>query len=208
MMVSTAADAVYTLFNTFLTLGTLVFVVVMGYMLYHLVKHVRAKEVKGKDVELGELPPSEGLPYKLLISIVLSATIVITLIFSTFSTLVYLETPPADSLEIRVTAFQWGWEFTYPSGKTVLGEARVPINRPIKFYVTSRDVFHKFGVLSLGIGIDAIPGKINTYWTVIKVPGTYEIRCFELCGTGHGTMIGRIVAVTEQEFKSWYEGGG
>jgi cytochrome c oxidase subunit 2 len=90
----------------------------------------------------------------------------------------------------------------------VLGEARVPINRPIKFYVTSRDVFHKFGVLSLGIGIDAIPGKINTYWTVIKVPGTYEIRCFELCGTGHGTMIGRIVAVTEQEFKSWYEGGG
>jgi cytochrome c oxidase subunit 2 len=60
----------------------------------------------------------------------------------------------------------------------------------------------------LGIGIDAIPGKINTYWTVIKVPGTYEIRCFELCGTGHGVMTGRIVAVTEQEFKSWYEGGG
>jgi hypothetical protein len=84
MMVSSAADAVYSLFNTFLTIGTLVFVVVMGYMLYHLVKHVRAKEVKGKDVELGELPASEGFPYKLLISIALSATIVITLIFSTF----------------------------------------------------------------------------------------------------------------------------
>ncbi|MCS7118042.1 MAG: cytochrome c oxidase subunit II [Thaumarchaeota archaeon] len=208
-MVSTSAEAVYGLFNLFLTLGTLVGVVVGSYMIYNLLRY-RAREDKPAEgeVSLGELPPRQGFPIKLLLSLVLSSAIVISLIVGTFSTLEYLESPPRDSFEIRVTAFQWGWEFTYPNGVVVLGEGRIPANRPVKFIVTSRDVFHKFGVLELGIGIDAIPGKINSYWTQVRVPGTYEIRCFELCGTGHGVMIGKLVVMEPSEFERWYQSQG
>lgn len=210
-MVSTSAEAVYGLFNLFLTLGTLVGVVVGAYMLYNILRY-KAKEDKPAEgeVSLGELPPPQGFPVKLLVSIFLSAAIVLSLIVGTFSTLEYLESPPRDALEVRVIAFQWGWEFVYPNGATVLGEGRIPANKPVKFIVTSRDVFHKFGVLELGIGIDAIPGKINYYWTEVRVPGTYEIRCFELCGPGHGVMVGKLIVMEPSEFDKWYkaQGGG
>ncbi|MCS7094208.1 MAG: cytochrome c oxidase subunit II [Thaumarchaeota archaeon] len=210
-MVSTSAEAVYGLFNLFLTLGTIVGIVVGTYLLYNLFRY-RTREDKPVEgeVSLGELPPRQGFPAKLMISLFLSSVVVLSLIIGTFSTLEYLESPPRDAFEIRVTAFQWGWEFAYPNGLVVLGEGRIPANRPVKFIVTSRDVFHKFGILELGIGIDAIPGKINYYWTEVRVPNIYEIRCFELCGTGHGVMLGKLVVMEPSEFDRWYgsQGGG
>ena len=52
--------------------------------------------------------------------------------------------PPANSLEIQVTAKKWVWSFEYPDGTRSINEIHVPVNRPIKMVMTSEDVHPRF----------------------------------------------------------------
>lgn len=66
----------------------------------------------------------------------------------------------------------------------------LPIYSFIRLIVSSFDVIHTIGFYSLGIKIDAIPGKINST-TIIRLlnKGEYRGKCFELCGQGHLLMM-------------------
>src|SRR6185503_6807519 len=55
-----------------------------------------------------------------------------------------LTTPPADAMPIYVTAKQWMWKFAYPSGPSSADVLVVPVGRPVKLIMTSRDVIHSF----------------------------------------------------------------
>jgi len=183
---------------------------VISYMALQVVRN-RARPEKPEPADAprpGELPREQGRGGKLLLSILLSASVVISLITFTFIALSTLDTPPADSFEVRVEAFQFGWRFVYPNGYESLGELRIPKGVPVKFYVTSRDVFHNFGVIGLRFKVDAIPGKVNIGWIRVDAAGVYDIRCFELCGVGHGVMTGRLVVMDPGEFESWYSNLG
>src|SRR5690606_1898956 len=50
----------------------------------------------------------------------------------------------------------------------------VPINRKIRFLLTSNDVIHAWWMPELALKKDALPGYINEIWTRIDVPGTYR----------------------------------
>ena len=50
---------------------------------------------------------------------------------------------------------------------------------------------------------DAIPGFINTAWTVVDKPGTYRGKCTELCGKNHGFMPVVVKVVPEDEYHIW-----
>jgi cytochrome c oxidase subunit 2 len=120
------------------------------------------------------------------------------------------QTPPAtsESLTINVTAFQWGFRFRYPQNFTTVGECTIPSGTPIIFNVTSVDVMHNFGLPDFKLKIDAIPGRYNILWiTAPDVSGnstlTYQIRCYELCGTGHTYMIGSLVVMSPAAFGQW-----
>lgn len=80
----------------------------------------------------------------------------------------------------------------------------VPVNTHIRFLVTSADVIHSFAVPSLGIKIDAIPGRLNQGMVYIKVPGVYRGQCSEICGVNHGFMPIEIKAIEGDQFLSWY----
>jgi cytochrome c oxidase subunit 2 len=80
----------------------------------------------------------------------------------------------------------------------------VPVNTQIRFLVTSADVIHSFAVPSLGIKIDAIPGRLNQGMVYIKVPGIYRGQCSEICGVNHGFMPIEIKAVEGDQFLCWY----
>ncbi|GBC71093.1 Cytochrome c oxidase subunit 2 [Candidatus Calditenuaceae archaeon HR02] len=205
-MVATTVDIFTSLWSIFSTLGVLVGVVVMAYMVYLIVRN-RAKP-EGPEPEdapkPGELPREQKGAKKLLISVILSASIVLTLISLTFIALDNLDRPPAGAMEVKVIAFQWGWKFIYPNGYESIGELRIPRGTPVKLYVTSQDVFHNMGIISLRLKVDAIPGKTNIAWTRVYETGVYDIRCFELCGDGHGVMIGKLVVMDPEEFNSWY----
>ena len=108
------------------------------------------------------------------------------------------------AIDINVTGQQWVWTFQYPDqGAITTDTLVVPINVPLYFNVTSKDVIHDFWVVELGIKIDANPGAItNTGVTPDKL-GTFNIRCAELCGLHHAYMQTQIKVVTQAEFDAW-----
>ncbi len=79
----------------------------------------------------------------------------------------------------------------------------VPINKKIRFLITSADVIHAWWVPAFGWKKDAIPGYINAAWVKIEKPGIYRGQCTELCGRDHGFMPIVVKAVTEDEYKAW-----
>ena len=89
----------------------------------------------------------------------------------------------------------------------------LPANVPIRFLITSTDVLHSFAVPSLGIKVDACPGRLNHVSTFIKRTGCFYGQCSEICGTGHAFMpiAVRVVNPTrffnksEGTFRSWYQ---
>jgi cytochrome c oxidase subunit 2 len=108
------------------------------------------------------------------------------------------------AIDINVTGQQWVWTFQYPDQGAITTDALVvPINVPLYFNVTSKDVIHNFWVVELGIKIDANPGAItNTGVTPDKL-GTFNIRCAELCGLHHAYMETKIQVVTQEQFDAW-----
>jgi cytochrome c oxidase subunit 2 len=79
----------------------------------------------------------------------------------------------------------------------------LPVGVPIKVLVTSADVLHSWSLPSLGIKIDAVPGRINQFIFEIKYPGTYKGQCSELCGQMHAFMPIIVKVVTIAEFEKW-----
>jgi cytochrome c oxidase subunit 2 len=76
----------------------------------------------------------------------------------------------------------------------------LPIDTPIRVLVTSQDVLHSFSVNSLGIKVDACPGRLNQVGVEIKRPGVFYGQCSEICGAGHGQMPVKVVTVDASQF--------
>jgi heme/copper-type cytochrome/quinol oxidase subunit 2 len=57
-----------------------------------------------------------------------------------------------------------------------------------RFLVTSADVLHRFAVPSLGVKVDAIPGRLNQQVTKPLFYGKYYGQCSEICGANHSYM--------------------
>jgi cytochrome c oxidase subunit 2 len=118
--------------------------------------------------------------------------------------------PPASSLKVEVTGFQWGWRFTYPdAGVTVVGTAAdpqrisLPVDRPVTFILKSADVVHSFFVPHLLVKRDTVPGRVNELTVTFDEQGTYAGQCGEFCGLLHADMRFEIDAVSEPAFQTW-----
>ena len=79
----------------------------------------------------------------------------------------------------------------------------LPVGREIEFHVTSLDAIHSFWAYELGVKADANPGVDNVAFVKVKKPGTFQIRCAELCGLWHGYMFDTGRVVDESQFSSW-----
>lgn len=205
------------IYLVFLVLGTLVGTVVIGYMCYLGYQYRdtgdedtgegTATEGDGIDrPTLGELPAGSGGGRKLFTSLFLSAVIVIALILWTYGSLLFVEGAPAqgsEDFEIQVTGYQFGWEFEYPNGHTA-DTLRVPQGERIDIAVTSRDVWHNFGIPEFRVKSDAIPGQQTDSWFVADEPGTYQAVCYELCGAGHSAMNADVIVMEPKKFEQWY----
>lgn len=213
----TRAELFRGIFEVFLVLGTLVGVVVVGYMLYNAYKY-RDDGTTEDGVDrpsLGELPEGGGQGRKLLLSFVLSAVIVLSLILWTYWALLYVEAGAAEPSEpemsdgttIHVTGYQFGWEFEYPNGNTTDGTMYVPEGERVRIVVTSDDVMHNFGVPAFQTKTDAIPGQTTSTWFGPASEGTYTIKCYELCGDGHSYMTGEVAVIDAAEYERRFGGG-
>ncbi len=79
----------------------------------------------------------------------------------------------------------------------------IPENATVRFLITAGDVIHSFAVPSLGLKIDAVPGRVNETWTRVAKKGVYYGQCSELCGINHGFMPIAIEVVSKEDFDNW-----
>lgn len=135
--------------------------------------------------------------------------IVMVIAFASWLILVDMEKKPvsgAATVPVKVTAFQFGWFFSYPGTEVKnVNELVLPEGTLAEFDITSRhdDVIHAFWVPEARLKIDAVPGiHTDLQWTPIR-KGTWEVVCAELCGSGHNAMRAPIRVVSDDEFEKW-----
>jgi cytochrome c oxidase subunit 2 len=79
----------------------------------------------------------------------------------------------------------------------------VPVGRPVKLLMTSRDVIHSFYVPAFRIKQDVIPGRYVTAWFEATAPGNYDIYCAEYCGVSHSRMLGTVTVLSQPDYDAW-----
>jgi cytochrome c oxidase subunit 2 len=119
---------------------------------------------------------------------------------------VTLRTPPRAAMDVYVIAKQWMWAFAYPDGSASNGDLYVPVGRPVRLLMTSRDVIHSFFVPPFRIKQDVVPGRMTFTWFEANRAGVFPIYCAEFCGTHHFSMHGRVIALEPADYEAWQEG--
>lgn len=61
----------------------------------------------------------------------------------------------------------------------------VPAQEHIRALITSRDVLHSWALPSLGLKIDAIPGRLNQFVFIVMLNSVIHGQCREICGVNH-----------------------
>jgi len=87
----------------------------------------------------------------------------------------------------------------------VSASLKVPVGKPIRLIMHSRDVIHNFFVRELRIKQDIVPGmEIPLHFQADRI-GVYEIPCSELCGLGHFQMRTTMQVMSMADFQAWQQ---
>lgn len=128
-------------------------------------------------------------------------------------------------LTVKRIGHQWYWSYEYsdfsniefdsyiiPTNELEPGDFRLlevdhrvvlPTQTDVRVLVTSADVIHSWTVPSLGVKVDAIPGRLNQLGFFIKYPGVFYGQCSEICGANHSFIPIVVEAVPLKNFIEW-----
>ena len=222
---SPIAQQIYDLHWAIMWVCIVIFVVVFGAMFYSIFKH--RKSVGAKAAHFHENTTVEVIwtviPFLILIGMAYPAT----------KTVLDMKDASNPDLTIKVTAYQWAWEYDYlqdgvkfnsrlstpraqieewqkqgeKKGADYLLEVDnamvVPVGKKVRLLVTSNDVIHGWYVPQLGINQYGIPGFVKDTWFKADKPGTYRGQCSQICGKEHGYMPIVVVAKAPAEYDAW-----
>jgi cytochrome c oxidase subunit 2 len=222
---SPIAQQIYDLHWAIMWICVGIFVVVFGAMFYSVFKHRKAAGAKA--AHFHENTTIEVIwtviPFLILIGMAYPAT----------KTVLEMKDASSPDLTVKVTAFQWAWEYDYLQdgvkftarlstpraqieewGKK--GQAKgadyllevdnpmvVPAGKKVRLLVTSNDVIHGWYVPQLGINQYGIPGFVKDAWFTADKPGVYRGQCSQICGKEHGYMPIVVVAKAPEEYAAW-----
>src|SRR5690606_33271649 len=114
------------------------------------------------------------------------------------------EVTRAEADEFQVTAIgrQWSWTFEYPNG-IISPELVLPVDRRVNVTLHSPDVLHSFWIPAMRVKQDLVPGyDTHIRFTPILI-GEYKVRCAELCGLSHWSMLSPVRVVEQAEYEQW-----
>ena len=158
------------------------------------------------------------------------ALVLVAIAFPSFKLLYLMDEVIDPAMTIKITGHQWYWEYEYADflneeneiinfdsymkdeGSLEKGELRMlevdnpvilPIDTHIRFIITAADVLHDWAVPSLGLKVDACPGRLNQASVIIERTGFFYGQCSEICGVLHSSMPIKIEAVEVEKFFSW-----
>jgi cytochrome c oxidase subunit 2 len=201
--VTEEGEAIHGLYNLFLYIAAVVFVLVSGLVIWSVVRYRRRDD---------ELPKQTHGNNRLELTWTLIPTVIVLVLFvftMQAQDKVLDQSGDAD-VDITVTAFQWSWRFTYEgTGAEVLGapdripEMVVPVGQTIRVKLISADVVHSFYVPQTLFKRQAIPGTENEFDLTFEKEGLYHGQCTQFCGLQHPDMVFRVRVVTQGEYQSW-----
>nr|YP_009935128.1 Cox2 [Metschnikowia amazonensis]QNS22970.1 Cox2 [Metschnikowia amazonensis]QNS22985.1 Cox2 [Metschnikowia amazonensis] len=158
------------------------------------------------------------------------AMMLLLMAFPSFILLYLCDEVLTPAMTIKVVGLQWYWKYEYSDFVSEKGETMeyesymmpedmleegqlrlldtdtsmvLPVDTHVRFMVTANDVLHSFAVPSLGIKIDATPGRLNQVSALVQRTGVYYGQCSELCGVNHALMPMKIECVPINEFMEW-----
>nr|YP_010728530.1 cytochrome c oxidase subunit II [Endochironomus tendens]WEF49771.1 cytochrome c oxidase subunit II [Endochironomus tendens] len=156
---------------------------------------------------------------------VLPAIVLLFIAFPSLRILYLLDEVNSPSLSIKTIGHQWYWSYEYSDFKNIefdsymissndlnLDSFRLldvdnrvilPTKNQIRILVTATDVLHSWTVPSLGVKIDANPGRLNQTNFFINRPGLFFGQCSEICGANHSFMPIVIEGVPTNNFIKW-----
>ncbi|HVE49087.1 MAG TPA: c-type cytochrome [Casimicrobiaceae bacterium] len=82
-------------------------------------------------------------------------------------------------------------------------EFHLPLNKPVKVLLRSKDVLHNFSIAQIRVKMDLVPGLVTYAWFTPTRTGSFDLLCEELCGIAHFAMRGRMVIEEESAFNAW-----
>lgn len=182
----------YVLLATFVLVGVSVFIILFTY------KYLR----KHPD-QLAEAQITHNLKLEIIWSVI-PFIIFMILFYWGLKTYISMRIAPSNAMEIGVQAQKWSFSFSYPNGVTDANLV-VPIGKPVKLVMYSKDVIHSFFIPAFRIKQDMLPNRYTTLWFTATKLGDYHIFCTEYCGTSHYNMISRAKVVTEEEYQAYLE---
>lgn len=128
-------------------------------------------------------------------------------------------------LSIKSIGHQWYWSYELsdlkliefdsyiiPPAESNLSDFRLldvdnrlplPFKSQIRLIVSSTDVIHSWTIPSIGVKIDATPGRLNQSTFFIRRPGIYFGQCSEICGTNHRFIPIVIERISPKSFINW-----
>ena len=222
---SPIARQIYDLHFAILWVCVVIFFVVFGAMFYSVFKHRKAAGAKA--AHFHENTTIEVIwtviPFLILIGMAYPAT----------KTVLEMKDSSSPDLTIKVTAYQWAWEYDYLQDGVKFnsslatpraqieewekkGDAKnpdyllevnnpmvVPVGKKVRLLVTANDVIHGWYVPQLGINQYGIPGFVKDTWFTADKPGTYRGQCSQICGKEHGFMPIVVVAKAPADYDAW-----
>nr|YP_001054729.1 cytochrome c oxidase subunit II [Labracinus cyclophthalmus]BAF46782.1 cytochrome oxidase subunit 2 [Labracinus cyclophthalmus]BBU25868.1 cytochrome c oxidase subunit 2 [Labracinus cyclophthalmus] len=156
---------------------------------------------------------------------VLPALILILIALPSLKILYLMDEINDPHLTIKTVGHQWYWSYEYtdyeelgfdsymiPTNDLTPGQFRlleadhrmvIPVESPIRILVTAEDVLHSWTVPTLGVKMDAVPGRLNQVAFVASRVGIFYGQCSEICGANHSFMPVVVEAVPLEHFEYW-----
>ncbi|HEX8648522.1 MAG TPA: cytochrome c oxidase subunit II [Thermoleophilaceae bacterium] len=219
------AERIDTLYRWGIALGTIIFVIVEGVLIYSLIKF-RARR---GGPEPAQIRGNTTLEVSWTVGAALFLVILTTVTFIylddiespqaskpdaqlsglKFAALDQGTVPGGKKMTVRVNGQQYLWRYDYnePGEPPLFSyhDLYVEAGTTVVLKITSSDVVHSWWIPELGPKSDATPGHTNDTWFRIDKPGEYLGECAELCGDNHADMRARVIALPKDEFTAWQE---
>nr|ANC96351.1 cytochrome c oxidase subunit II [Helicella itala] len=142
---------------------------------------------------------------------ILPALLLVTLALPSLRLLYLVDEQPLNTKNVlKVMGHQWYWSYENPYFQNELfdsymtpesdlasGEYRLlevdkrvvlPVGVDTSVIATSVDVIHAWALPSMGLKMDAVPGRLNMMTLNPLVSGVFYGQCSEICGANHAFM--------------------
>lgn len=203
---SPGTDQIDTLLWIGFVVATILFVAIVGALLYVLRKYRAERGAEPRQLTGGrsvQLRVGAGLTVLAGLLFVLSIVYTDDAREAPVTGAAGLRAADSEPLRITTTGQQWLWRYDYPNEAFSYYKLVVPVDTAVELDLVSTDVVHTWDVPELAAKRDAVPGKTNHIVFSADEEGTYRGQAATLSGQAYAAMRTEVEVVSPQEYEDF-----